>query len=230
MKLTTTRSGKPKAWAWSYSKLKNFESCPKRHWHVDLAKDVQEEDSEQLTYGNTLHKVIADALSGKAKLPDHFNHLQPWVNKVVDGATKGSVLVEQQLAINADFGKTGWFDNDVWFRAVADVIKIGGPVALVLDWKTGKILEDGIQLALTAATVFAHHPDIHALRTEFIWLKEDATTRADFTRADMPAMWAGVLPRVQMLKAAHDTTSYPAKPGYLCKRYCPVRQCPHNGE
>lgn len=228
---TVTTRGRPKAWAWSYSKLKNYETCPKRSYHCDIAKDVKEEESEQLLYGNNLHKYIAGAISGAAPLPKGFTNLQPWVDKVQAQPAHTSIklLVEQQLAINADFGPTTWFGNDAWYRGIADVIKVMGPVAVVLDWKTGKILEDGVQLALMAACVFAHHPEIQKIRTEFVWLKEDATTRADFTRDDMPRVWAGVLPRVQVLENAAKTMNYPPKPGFLCKRYCPVTQCPHNG-
>ena len=100
----------------------------------------------------------------------------------------------------------------------------------MLDWKTGKIIEDGSQLALMAQCVFAHHPDVQKIRTEFVWLKEDATTRADFTREDMPKIWNGLLPRVQQLEAAAIAVNYPPKPGPLCRRWCPVTQCPHNGE
>jgi hypothetical protein len=227
MQLTTT-GRKPKAFAWSYSKLKNYETCPKRSWHLDHAKDIKEEESEQLQYGNTLHKVLAEAISGKAPLPKHFSHLQPWVDKVTAGGN-AKILVEQQLAITKDFGATDWFGKDAWYRGIADVIKIVGPVAAVLDWKTGKILEDGVQLALMAACVFAHHPEIQKIRTEFIWLKEDAVTRADFSRDDMAKVWAGVLPRVQSLEDAVKGANFPPKPGYLCRRYCPVQACPHNG-
>jgi len=230
--VVTTR-GKPKSFSWSYSKLKNYETCPKRHWHLDIAKDIKEEESDQLLYGNTLHKVLAEAISGKNELPKPFSHLQPWVDKFkpADGAKAAGVkvLVEQQLAITSDFGPTEWFGRDAWYRGIADVIKIAGPVAVVLDWKTGKILEDGVQLALMAACVFAHHPDVQKIRTEFIWLKEDATTRADFSREDMVKVWAGVLPRVKTLEDAHKSTTFPAKPGNLCRKWCPVDVCPHKG-
>lgn len=227
MQLTTT-GRKPKAFAWSYSKLKNFETCPKRSWHLDHAKDIREEESEQLAYGNTLHKVLAEAISGKAPLPKHFSNMKPWVDKVT-GVGNGTILVEQQLAITKDFGPTEWFGKDAWYRGIADVIKIVGPVAAVLDWKTGKIIEDGVQLALMAACVFAHHPDIQKIRTEFIWLKEDAVTRADFSRNDMAKVWAGVLPRVQMLENALTTSTFPAKPSFLCRKWCPVETCAHHG-
>jgi hypothetical protein len=229
---TVTSRGKPKAFAWSYSKLKNFESCPKRYYNVDVTKAVKEEDSENLQYGNAIHKVLAEALTGKAALPGHFSHLQSWVDRL-NGGFEGEILVEQQLAIRADFSPTTWFGHDVWYRGIADVIKIIGPetgkVALVLDWKTGKIKEDGVQLALMAACVFAHHPAVQKIRTEFVWLKEQAETRADFTRADLAAVWNGVLPRVAMLENAHKSMEFPPKPGSLCRKWCPVTSCPHHG-
>jgi PD-(D/E)XK nuclease superfamily len=227
---TVTTGGKPKAFAWSYSKLKNFESCPKRYYNVDVAKVVKEEESEQLQYGNMLHKSLAEAISGKTPLPKAFTHLQGWVDKVQRSPTeRPRLLVEQQLAIDVNFGPTEWFSKTAWYRGIADVIKVMGPVAVVLDWKTGKILEDGVQLALMAQCVFAHHPDIQKIRTEFVWLKEDATTRADFTRDDMVKVWAGVMPRVQTLENAHKSANFPPKPGYLCRKWCPVDACPHHG-
>lgn len=227
MVATVTTRSKPKAFAWSYSKLKNFESCPKRYYNVDVAKVVKEEESEQLQYGNSLHKALAEAITGKAPLPKPFTGFQPWVDKIT--RTEGTILVEQQLAITQDLGPTEWFGKDAWYRGIADVIKIVGPVAVVLDWKTGKILEDGVQLALMAQCVFAHHPSIEKIRTEFIWLKEDATTRADFSRDDMHNVWTGLLPRVKQLEDAHGGANFPPKPGHLCRRWCPVTACPHHG-
>ena len=227
MVATVTTRSKPKAFAWSYSKLKNFESCPKRYYNVDVAKVVKEEESEQLQYGNALHKALAEAISGKAPLPKPYASFQSWVDKVT--RTEGKILVENQLAITQELGATEWFAKDAWYRGIADVIKIVGPVAVVIDWKTGKILEDGVQLALMAQCVFAHHSSIEKIRTEFVWLKEDATTRADFTRSDMHNVWAGLLPRVKHLEDAHGGANFPPKPGHLCRRWCPVSSCPHHG-
>ena len=227
MNLVTTRS-KPKSFAWSYGKLKNYETCPARYYGVDVSKNFKEEEGESLLYGNTLHKVIAKRIGDGVPLPSPFKHLEAWAEKIL--ATPGEVLVEQQLAITKELGPTEWFGRDAWYRGIADVIKIVGPVAVVLDWKTGKIVEDSVQLALMAQCVFAHHPQVEKIRTEFIWLKEDATTRADFAREDMVGVWAGLLPRVDQLKHAHDTMQFPAKVGNLCRKWCPVTSCPHNGK
>jgi hypothetical protein len=232
--ITTRRDGSAiaKPFSWSYSRLKNFEVCPKRHWHIDVKKDAKEdEESEALVWGDTVHKGAAKRLSTKQPLPQGLELLEPWCQRIEHGA--GTILVEQKLAIASDFGKCGYFDKGdrpTWLRVVVDALKLAGPVALAIDWKTGKILEDSVQLALTAQCVFAHYPDVQRIRTEFIWLKEDATTRADFARSDMAELWRQVLPRVDALKLAHDTTSYPPRPGKLCRSWCPVKQCPHYGE
>jgi hypothetical protein len=225
--LVTTRS-KPKSFAWSYSKLKNYETCPSRYYGVDVSKQFKEEEGEALLYGNLLHKALAKRIGEDVPLPSPFGHLESWAEKIL--STPGEVLVEQQLAITKELGPTEWFGRDAWYRGIADVIKIVGPVAIVLDWKTGKIVEDSVQLALMAQCVFAHHPDVQKIRTEFIWLKEDATTRADFTREDMVKVWAGLLPRVEQLEHAHNTMQFPAKQGNLCRKWCCVTSCPHHGK
>lgn len=225
--MKTTFAG-PRPFAWSYSKLKNFETCPKRHYHVDIAKDVKEELSEQLTYGNEVHDALAKRIAKGTPLPRPYAAFEKWVEWLkVD---TGTVLVEQKYAFKEDFSPCGYFDRDVWYRGIGDVVKIVGPVALIADWKTGKIGEDATQLALMAQCVFSHFPDVQKVRSEFIWLKEDATSREDFAREDMPGLWAALLPRIRQLKHAADTDSYPAKPGFLCRRWCPVQKCPHHGE
>jgi hypothetical protein len=227
--LVTSRS-KPKPFAWSYSKLKNYETCPKRYHAIDVAKLYKEdEENEHLAYGKLVHEGLANRINLEhTPLPEPIKHLEKWAQKVL--AVPGDlILVEQQLAITEDLTATTWFGANAWYRGIADVIKIMGPVAAAIDWKTGKILEDGVQLALVAQCVFAHHPQVQKIRTEFIWLKEDAVTRADFTRADMVSVWAGLLPRVTTLKNAHDTMEFPPKPGGLCKRFCVVESCPHKG-
>jgi len=225
--MVTTRN-QPKGFTWSYSRLKNFEQCPKRHYEIDVIKSVKEEEGESLQYGNQLHSNIAKRLSKQTPLPKPYDFMEKWALKVERGV--GDLYVEQKLAIKQDMSPCGYFDPGVWFRGVADVILINGRVGLVLDWKTGKIVEDSVQLALTAQCIFAHYPEVTHVMSSFIWLKEDARTDAKFSRADMVNVWAALMPRVGALKKANDLTEYPAKPNGLCKRFCPVTKCAHNGQ
>lgn len=235
---TVGRNGKPidpnaaKPFAWSYSRLKNFETCPKRHYMIDISRAVREEESEELKWGNSLHKAAALRLDPnvRKKLPVGMEMLEPWCERLEK--TPGKIYTERQLAIASDFGPCEWFakgERPAWFRSVCDVLKVNGQVAIAIDWKTGKIVEDSVQLALMAACIFAHYPELEKIRTEFIWLKFDASTRADFAREEMPSVWRNLWPRIEALKAAHDNFDYPAKEGGLCKRWCPVTACPHNG-
>lgn len=221
----------PKSFSWSYSKLKNFEVCPKRHFHVDVRKDIREGESEQLTWGNEVHKHLAARIGKGTPLPTGYEHYEVWASKVLNGSGS-EVLVEQKLAITDAFTACSFFDGRAWYRAIVDVLKIHGDIALAIDWKTGKILEDGVQLALAAACIFAHHPKVQHIRTEFVWLKEgdDVTTRQDYSREQVVEIWRQTWPRIAALRRAYENNEFPATPNYLCRRYCPVTSCPHHGE
>ena len=193
-----------------------------------------------LQWGNAVHKALANRCGkGKVPLPKPMQGFEKWAARVTsEGNHPAQIMVEQQLAIDKDFAPTKWFDKDAersglappWYRGIADVLKIVGPAALAVDWKTGNVIDDAPQLALLAACIFAHHPNVLKVRSEFIWLKENASTRNDFHRDSMAEIWKGLWPRIEALKHAHDTADYPAKPGFLCRRYCPVTSCLHHGE
>lgn len=221
----------PKEWAWSYTKLKNFESCPKRHYEVDVLKNFDDKidpvtgtKNAALDEGDQAHHALAEACAGKQQLPAKFSRYQTWVDRVRAGP--GQLLVEQKYAITRSFLPTQFFARDVWYRGIGDIVRIDGPVALVLDWKTGKILEDSIQLMLMAQCIFSHYPAVRRVRSEFVWLKEDCTTPEVFDRQEVADQWLALLPRVSALESASKALSYPPKPGPFCKKNCPVQSCP----
>lgn len=234
MALVTTRNnglvGQKKPFTWSYSRLKNFKVCPKRHYEVDIEKRIKEAESEQLTWGNAVHAALANRCGPqRTPLPAGMPY-EHWAASVLSNADSSQILVEQNLALKADFTSCGYFDDGVWYRAKGDLIKITGNVALVVDWKTGRILEDSQQLALSAACIFAKFPQVDAVRCTFVWLKEDAESSENFYRADMPRMWRGIWPDIEQLKAAYDNTNYPPNPSRMCRSWCPVTSCPHHGK
>lgn len=223
--VTTYAKGKP--FAWSYSKIKNFRACPKKHFHVDVAKDFKEDESEILTWGNEVHGALARRLDKKTPLPASMSQYE----KLALGVEKipGKMYVEQKYGLKDDYTGCGYFESGVWYRGVADVAVINGVRGMAIDWKLGKIIEDSMQLALMAGCLFGHFPQLEQVDTVFFWLKDDAKTRQVFTRADMVGIWASILPEVATLKAAYETMTFPPKQGGLCRKWCPVRSCPYNG-
>ena len=219
-----------KEWSWSYSKLKNYDVCPKRMYEVDIAKNYVEEVKPDgpLDWGNRVHAAFKAALLGTAALAPEFVDLQPWVDRVLAGP--GELLVEQKYAINRAFQKTGYFANDVWYRGIGDVVRIDRDIALVVDWKTGKVLEDPVQLMLMAQCLFSFYEDLKYVRSEFVWLKHDCTTPELFTRKEVAEQWRELLPRVNLMEQAAKDMNYPPKPNNFCKRNCPVRSCPFHGK
>lgn len=218
-----------KAFSFSYSKLKNYATCPKRYYDIDIAKKYAEVESDDsaLAEGNRVHKALELRVSKGTPLPPKYSCYEDAMQRVL--RLPGTIMVEQQLAIREDLSPCDWFAKDAWYRAKGDVVAIHGPVAIALDYKTGKILEESEQLALLAECIFSHYPQVQACRTEFWWLKDDAATRENFFRSKRAQTWAPILPKVATLKQAHETMDFPPTPNGLCKKYCIVTGCPFHG-
>jgi hypothetical protein len=97
MQVTTVRN-KPKSFAWSYSKLKNFETCPKRHWHLDIQRDIKEPEGEALLWGNAVHKALAERVEKNTPLPKTMAEYEKWAERITAGSNS-TILVEQKLDI-----------------------------------------------------------------------------------------------------------------------------------
>ncbi len=216
-----------KAFSWSYSKLKNFETCGVRHREVDILKNFKDE-GEQLIWGNKVHDALRDAISTKTPLPAEMSDYQGWVDNIL--ARPGEILVEQKFALTNEFSPTEWFSPAAWYRGIGDVVRIDKTVADIVDWKTGKIKEDRTQLMLMAQCVFAFFPSVLRCRAQFIWLQEDALTEERYNRRDMATNWMGLLDRVHTYEHAVTTKNFLAKPSFLCFKYCPVKTCSHYGK
>lgn len=214
-----------KPFTWSFSRLKNYETCPRRHYEIDILKQWTEpvEPGGALDWGNQVHKGLAIACRDGTPLPDEMANYQPWVDRVRRGP--GDLYVEQKYAITRDFKKTSFFAHNVWYRGIGDVVRVNDDVALTLDWKTGKVQIDSVQLMLMAQTVITHFPSVKKVRAEYVWLKDDTSSPEVFTRQDIADQWVGLMPRVTAMQVAHETNNYPEKPSGLCKSYCPVKSC-----
>lgn len=219
--------GQPLPAAWSYSKLKNFETCAKRHFHYDLQRDVKEPESEQLRAGHELHAHFEARLKG-TPLPFGYTHYEKLLAKIVEAP--GKTYGEQKLALTSSFQPVGYFGKGVWFRTVIDCAKITDTYAMIFDWKTGKPSDDMTQLQLCAATVFHHMTKIERIRAALVFVNHDHIEWAEFVRGDVTEIWGEILPRVKRMEKARQDMEFPPKPSGLCKRYCAVLNCPYHGK
>ena len=219
--------------SWSFSKLEGFETCGKRYYEYSVAKAVKDTDTSNIVWGNQVHDALRDALKVGTPLPPEMAPYKVWVDRVRSGP--GELMVEQKYALTHDLSPCPYFAPVVWYRGIADVVRIWGEVGLAIDWKTGKPKKGSVQLGLMALCLFQHFPKLQVVRTEFVWLNEDpksadATTQVLFRRADMQKFMTDLLPRVKQLEYAHQTMTFPPRPGGLCVRYCQVTSCPFFGK
>jgi len=225
---------KPKPFTWSWSRLKNFRTCPKRHWHVDIQKDFKEAESDALTWGNEVHDAMAKRIAKDVQLPRTMEHYEEWPQRITALKKAGyKTLVENKLAMNKDYRPRAFFDGDVWFRGVLDVITLlpQQRAALVFDWKTGgQIKPDFEQLGLFAQLVFAHYEEIDQVASIYVWTGHDDYTLKVYKRDGMLPLWNDLNPELAAMLEAWRTTTYPPKPSGLCKHYCPVESCPYHGK
>ena len=217
--------------AWSFSALSSFETCPKQFWHFRIKRDVKDVGGDASKFGEHVHSTAKLYLTGKLKkLPLDLTYMTPIFDKY-KAHKFDELMCEQQLAINADFEPTGWFDKDVYCRAIIDAAFVKDSVALLVDWKTGRMKDDNdaTQLRLSAVLFMIHSPDVQAVVMRYVWLAHKGKeTSFKMTRSDIPAVWNALAPRLKRYQEAHKRDDFPANPSGLCRKHCPVLSCPHN--
>lgn len=222
----------PKRFSWSWSRLKNWRTCPKRHWECDIAKNYRD-DGEASIWGKELHGGMQMSIDRGVPLPESMARYAKWP-ATVRGFKElgGDVATECEMAVDAEFRPSSWFDPTTWLRAKIDVrcLNRAKGHALAIDWKTGKIKPEYEQLGITAGVIFATYPNINVVDTMYVWLGHDAETFEQFRREDMTGFWAKLMPDIRQMEEDHRTLHYPARPGGICVKYCPVTSCPYHGK
>lgn len=219
------------AGAWSYSRMKGFETCPKQYYHVTVRKEYPFKETDATRYGTEFHKAAEDYMrDSDTPIPPRFSFAQGMLDALK--AKPGDKHCELKMGLTADLKPCGFFDSDVWFRGIVDLLIIDGEKAWVVDYKTGKSAKyaDTGQLQLMALAVFAHYPQVKRVKAGLVFVVADAFVPADYNVADHDTLWAPWIKRYAALEAAHANDVWNPKPSGLCRAHCPVVDCPHNGQ
>lgn len=127
----------PPVLAWSYSRYSDYKQCPAKFMYKHLMK-LPDPGNAAMERGNVIHKMAEDFIRAKIDLPPELNGVKTELEFLKDMM---AVPEEQWGFTNAWawIGRTGWFGDDVWFRAKTDVrLLYDDDTLLVIDWKTGK--------------------------------------------------------------------------------------------
>jgi hypothetical protein len=221
--------------AWSYSSITLFDQCPKKYYHLRVVKDIVEPESEAMMYGKEAHTAAENFVRDGTPLPGQFSYMGGMLGKLRD--IPGEKLVEHKMGLkfgdDGKFAPCGFFDPDVWFRGIADLLIINRDKkeARVVDYKTGKSSRyaDPKQLALMAACVFIHFPEIEFVKAGLLFVVPKDFVRYEYARASCLDIFAKLDSTLVQRKTAYETGVFNPKQNFSCKQWCSVLDCPHNG-
>lgn len=218
--------------AWSFSSIKAFEQCPRKYYHLRVVKDFKEDDNkEHLVYGKLFHEAAEKYIRDGEPLPPQFN----FVKGALDNLNRmdGEKLCEFKMGLKEDLSACGFFDPDVWWRGVADLIILDEEKgeARVVDYKTGKSTKyaDMGQLEMMALAVFKHFPPIKKVKAGLLFVIANDFLKENYHVDHEQKMWTKWLKDYERMKAAYVNDVWNPRPSGLCRKHCVVTTCPHNG-
>lgn len=212
--------------AWSYSAIKTFEQCPKKYYHLRVAKDVKDEPGEAADYGTAVHLAAEEFIRDGKPIPDKFAYMRPIVERLA--RIPGDKLPEVKLAVTREFEPCGFFDADAWWRGIADLLIIDGHKAWCIDYKTGKSAKyaDTKQLDLLAGAVFAHFPEVVTIKSALAFVVSGELIPKSHVSLKRDEYLNVFSTQLDALSTAMDNGVFNAKSGPLCG-WCPVESCEH---
>ena len=215
--------------SWSYSSIKTFDQCPKKYFHLKVVQDVKDEGNEASRYGNDAHAAAEAYIKDGTPIPDTYAVMRP----VVEALSKfpGDKHTELRLGIKRTdngFEPCGFFDKDVWYRGIVDLLIVKGKTAYLIDYKTGKNAKyaDMKQLDLMAGAVFIHFPNVVRIKSGLAFVVSNEFPKKDHARENLNQYLAVFDDQLDQLEAAMDNGIWNAKTSPLCG-WCPVTTCEH---
>lgn len=217
--------------AWSFSALKTFQSCPKKYYHLKVAKDVKEQQSEIMLYGIDAHKAAELYIANNQELPGKYEFMRKQLDKLK--ALDGDKYCEFKFGLTKEMQPCDFFGSNVWLRGAIDLLVVNTEkgIARMIDYKFGKSKNaDMSQLQLMSLAVFKMFPEVQKVKAGLLFCAEDKMMPIQYEQSNAPTMWMDWLPEVARLEAAYENNVWNPNPSGLCKAWCPVVSCAHNGK
>jgi hypothetical protein len=217
-------------YTWSYSSINLFKQCPHKYYRLRVVKDIVEPPAEHLNYGLEVHKAAEDYIGKGTPIPEKYIFIKEHLDKL--NSIKGEKLCEYKMGLTSNLEPCGFFDKDVWWRGVADLIIINGDKAYMIDYKTGKSAKyaDTKQLELLSCALFKHFPEVKKVKGGLLFVVANDLVKDDFQVDNEGVYWTKWLEDTQRLEAAIQNNVWNKKPNFSCRSWCSITDCEHNGK
>ena len=214
---------------WSFSRLKSFEQCPKQFYHMKIAKDYTESETEAMRYGTEAHLVAEEYIRDGKPVPAKFAYMKDVLEAL--NRRRGNKTTEIKMGLTVDLEPCKFRAKDVWWRGIADLVITDGSTAWIVDYKTGKSAKyaDKGQLELMALATFKFFPEIKSINAALIFTKAKKFIKHKYTDDMIDSLWDKWLSKFKRMEVAYETDTWNAHPSGLCKRHCAVLECVYNG-
>lgn len=216
--------------AWSYSSIKTYDQCPKKYYHLKVAEDVEDEPGEAADYGSAVHEAAEFFVKDGTPIPDKFAYMRPVVERLA--ALPGDKHAELKLGLKFDADGVAvpcdFFDPDVWYRGIVDLLIVNGSKAHMVDYKTGKNARyaDVKQLDLMAAAIFTHFPEVLQIKSALLFVVAGTLVPKTHIFTDRHTYMNVFSTQLAQLEHSMDSGVWNAKSSGLCG-WCPVTTCMH---
>lgn len=237
----------------SYSLLKDFDTCPRMCYYVNIVKTAKKQYSANKTQqqGKEFHKAIENALDfGDERLPRKFKQYQ-WVHdrakKFYNNLSKlvketPEIKSEQKLAVDDKFDEHQFYSSSGFYRGMLDFSIVADKLAYIADWKAGNPnYADPTQIHDQSTMLFSNYPRLQRIIAELVFIREpDMIVKRTYTREEIEDekvddcyenMRDDLSIRVVRFREMDFGSSQAWKPKQngLCKAHCPVVACQYNG-
>jgi CRISPR/Cas system-associated exonuclease Cas4 (RecB family) len=213
---------------WSYSSLKEYITCPKQYQEVKVLKNYQKEMTEQILYGNQVHKALENYIKDGEPLAQNYQRFAPLMDTLKE--IPGEFHPELRMALNFDRKACKWSDPECWVRGIVDFLVIDGEHAFIVDYKTGSNkYPDVKQLRLMALMVMEHFPEVNKVKAGLMFVMHNSFITEEYTREESEKLWNSFIPDLERLKLSYEKDIWHATPNNLCG-WCPVKSCEHHKE
>lgn len=216
--------------SWSYSSLKLFQQCPKKYYHLRVAKDVAQGDTDATIYGKEVHKAAEDYMRDGTPIPEKFAYMRPILAPLE--RIEGERFCELEMGLKKvgdEYVPCDFKDPEYWWRGIADLLIVGADIAYMVDYKTSKSAKyaDLKQLDAMAACIFKMFPRVKRIKSALLFVVSNEFVHKEHNcDTDYLAQFNWDLSR---LDKALETGVWNAVSGPLCG-WCPVLNCVHYRE
>ena len=216
--------------AWSYSRIKSFEQCPKKFYHLKVAKDYEEPETSAMGYGTAFHLAAEEFIRDGKPVSEEFNFATEALE--VLNAKQGKKLCERKMGLTRELKPCDFFSKDVWWRGIVDLLILDGDLAWVVDYKTGKSAKyaDKGQLELMALATFKHFPTIKTIRAGLLFVVSKDLVKATYRIDEEPVLWDKWFADYARMETAFKVDVWNPRPSGFSNGHCVVIACIHHGD